>query len=199
MTMVVLTLGLRAQTTAPLEVVNSAITAANDMGRQIVLGKLQVTLDRMYPQWKDRLSKRMGGDQALEKQVDEALAEMMKQGTSIVSFKTHGFPKVYEVYPGKKVEVIDGKEVETMINTKWMLLIPTEVRYRVMQQQDVYVIESKGFQVAIADKDKLQWTFIDGAGVTVQDLRSLFISLPQDMVLPEIQRRTVPKDELIKN
>ncbi len=197
--MVVLTLGLRAQTTAPLEVVNSAITAANDMGRQIVLGKLQVTLDRMYPQWKDRLSKRMGGDQALEKQVDEALAEMMKQGTSIVSFKTHGFPKVYEVYPGKKVEVIDGKEVETMINTKWMLLIPTEVRYRVMQQQDVYVIESKGFQVAIADKDKLQWTFIDGAGVTVQDLRSLFISLPQDMVLPEIQRRTVPKDELIKN
>lgn len=197
--MVVLTLGLRAQTTAPLEVVNSAITAANDMGRQIVLGKLQVTLDRMYPQWKDRLSKRMGGDQALKKQVDEALAEMMKQGTSIVSFKTHGFPKVYEVYPGKKVEVIDGKEVETMINTKWMLLIPTEVRYRVMQQQDVYVIESKGFQVAIADKDKLQWTFIDGAGVTVQDLRSLFISLPQDMVLPEIQRRTVPKDELIKN
>lgn len=193
-----MTLGARAQTTAPLEVVNSAITAANDMGRQVVLGKLKVSLERMYPQWKDRLSKSLGGEEALEKQFDQAMAEMMKQGTSTVSFKTYGFPKVYEVFPGKKVEVIDGKEVETLINTKWLLLIPTEVRYRVMQQQQVHVIESKGFQVAIADKDKLQWTFIDGAGVTVSNLRSLFISLPQDMQLPEIQRREVPKEELIK-
>jgi hypothetical protein len=79
-----------------------------------------------------------------------------------------------------------------------MLLIPTEVRYRVMQKQEIIIIESKGFQVAIADKDKLQWTFIDGAGLTVQDLRSLFISLPKDMELPQIQRRTVPKEELLQ-
>jgi hypothetical protein len=197
-TMMVLTLDACAQTTAPLEVVNSAITAVNDLGRQVVLGKLKVSLERMYPQWKDRLSRRTGSEQALEKQFDQALAEMMKQGTSMVSFKTHGFPRVYEVYPGKKVEVIDGKEVETLINTKWLLLVPTEIRYRVMQQQEVIIIESKGFQVAIADKDKLQWTFIDGAGVTVQDLRSLFISLPKDMQLPEFQRRTVPKEELQK-
>lgn len=191
-----LTLGASAQTTASIEVVNSAITATNDLGRQVVLGKFKVSLDRMYPQWKDRLSMRLGGQKALENQFDQALAEMMKQGTSMVSFKTYGFPRVYEVYPGKKVEVIDGKEVETLINTKWLLLIPTEVRYRVLQKQEAFVIESKGFQVAIADKDKLQWTFIDGAGLTVQDLRSLFISLPKDMELPEIQRRTVPKEEL---
>lgn len=194
--MAMLTLGASAQTTASIEVVNSAITATNDLGRQVVLGKFKVSLDRMYPQWKDRLSMRLGGQKALENQFDQALAEMMKQGTSMVSFKTYGFPRVYEVYPGKKVEVIDGKEVETLINTKWLLLIPTEVRYRVLQKQEAFVIESKGFQVAIADKDKLQWTFIDGAGLTVQDLRSLFISLPKDMELPEIQRRTVPKEEL---
>jgi hypothetical protein len=57
------------------------------------------------------------------------------------------------------------------------------------------VIESKGFQVAISDKDKIEWSFIDGAGLVVQDLRSLFISLPQDMVLPETVRREVPKSE----
>lgn len=191
-----LTLGACAQTTASIEVVNSAITAANDLGKQVVLGKFKVSLERMYPQWRDRLSMRLGGQKALENQFDQALAEMMKQGTSMVSFKTYGFPRVYEVFPGKKVEVIDGKEVETLINTKWLLLIPTEVRYRVLQKQEALVIESKGFQVAIADKDKLQWTFIDGAGLTVQDLRSLFISLPKDMELPEIQRRTVPKEEL---
>lgn len=196
--MMALALGARAQTTAPLEVVNSAITAVNDLGRQVVLGKMKTSLERMYPQWKERLSRRLGSEQALEKQFDEAVAEMMRQGTSMISFKSYGFPKVYEVFPGKKVEVVDGKEVETLINTKWLLLIPTEVRYRVMQKQEAIVIESKGFQVAIADKNKLQWTFIDGAGLTVQDMRSLFISLPVDMELPEIKRRTVPREELIK-
>lgn len=193
-----LVLGAKAQATAPLEVVNSAINSVNDLGRQVVLGKMKTSLERMYPPWKDRLSRRMGGDAALEKQFDDALAEMMKQGTSMVSFKTYGFPRVYEVFPGKKVEIIDGKEVETLTNTKWMLLIPTEVRYRVMQKQEVIIIESKGYQVAIADKDKLHWTFIDGARLTVQDLRSLFISLPKDMELPQFERRTVPKEELLK-
>jgi hypothetical protein len=199
MIMMAMAPSVRAQAAAPLEVVNSAITAVNDMGRQMVLGKLKTSLERMYPQWKDRLIQRVGGEKALDEEYDQVRAEMMKQGTSIISFKTYGFPRVHEVYPGKKVEVIDGKEVETLINTKWLLLVPTEVRYRVVQNQEVIVIESKGFQVAIADKDKLQWSFIDGGGMTVQDLRSLFISLPQDMKLPEIQRRTVPKDELQQN
>ncbi len=192
-----LLLGASAQTTAPLEVVNSAIAAVNDLGRQVVLGKMKTSLDRMYPQWKERMSRKLGGEEKLAKQFDEAVAEMVRQGTSMISFKTHGFPKVYEVFPGKKVELVDGKQVETLINTKWLLLIPTEVRYRVVQKQESFVIESKGFQVAIADKEKLEWTFIDGAGLTVQDMRSLFISLPADMELPEFQRRAIPKEELL--
>jgi hypothetical protein len=197
LSLIFLMFGVHAQTTAPLEVVNSAIAAVNDLGRQVVLGKMKISLERMYPQWKDRLSRKLGSEQALEKQFEEAVAGMVRQGTSMISFKTHGFPKVYEVFPGKKVELVDGKEVETLVNTKWLLLIPTEVRYRVIQKQESMVIESKGFQVAIADKDKLQWTFIDGAGLTVQDMRSLFISLPADMELPVIQRRAVPKEELL--
>jgi hypothetical protein len=193
-----LTMGSYAQTTAPLEVVNSAVAAVNDLGRQVVLGKVKTSLERMNPQWKDRLSRRLGGQKQLEQQFDDALAEMMKQGTSVVSFKSYGFPKVYEVFPGKKTEVIDGKPVEVLTNTKWMLLIPTEVRYRVLQQQEAYIIESKGYQVAIADKSKLDWTFIDGAGLTIQDLRSLFISLPVDMELPEMKRRVIPKEEFLK-
>ena len=66
--MLVMTLSASAQVAAPIEVVNSAIAAMNDRGRQVVLGKLKTSLDRMYPQWKDRLSRRMGGDAALEKQ-----------------------------------------------------------------------------------------------------------------------------------
>ncbi len=190
--------GASAQSTAPLEVVNSAITAVNDLGKQVVLGKYKVAMDRMYPQWKERLSSRAGGEAVLAKQFENMTAEMTKQGTSMVSFKSYGFPKVYEVYPGKKVETVDGKQVETLINTKWLLLIPTETRYRLMKDREQLVIESKGFQVAVADKDKLVWSFIDGSGLTVQDLRSMFISLPKDMELPEIKRRSVPSEELNK-
>lgn len=190
--------GASAQSTAPLEVVNSAITAVNDLGKQVVLGKYKVAMDRMYPQWKERLSSRAGGEAVLAKQFENMTAEMTKQGTSLVSFKSYGFPKVYEVYPGKKVETVDGKQVETLINTKWLLLIPTETRYRLMKDREQLVIESKGFQVAVADKDKLVWSFIDGSGLTVQDLRSMFISLPKDMELPEIKRQSVPSEELNK-
>lgn len=197
-TMLGLATGLQAQTTAPIEVVNSAIAAVNDLGKQVVLGKMKTSMERMYPQWRQRLSERAGGEAALEKTFDEMMAAMMKQGTTMISFKTFGFPTVYDVYPGKKVEMIDGKSVETLINTKWMLLIPTEIRYRVMNGATPLIIESKGYQIAISDKDKINWTFIDGAGLKVQDLRSMFISLPKDMVLPEIKRREVPRDELNK-
>ena len=197
-TMLGLATGLQAQTTAPIEVVNSAIAAVNDLGKQVVLGKMKTSMERMYPQWRQRLSERAGGDAALEKTFDEMMAEMMKQGTTMISFKTFGFPTVYDVYPGKKVEIIDGKSVETLINTKWMLLIPTEIRYRVMNGATPLIIESKGYQIAISDKDKVNWTFIDGSGLKVQDLRSMFISLPKDMILPEIKRREVPRDELNK-
>lgn len=191
--------GLHAQTTAPIEVVNAAITAVNDLGKQVVLGKYKTAMDRMYPQWKERLAKDAGGDAELAKKFEGITAQMIKNGTSMVSFRSYGFPKVFEVFPGKKVETVDGKQVETLINTKWLLFIPTETRYRVMLQGDSMVIESKSYQVAIADKDKLVWTFIDGADLTVQQLRSMFISLPKDLELPEIKRREVPRDELLKN
>jgi hypothetical protein len=186
---------LPAQTTAPLEVVNSSITAVNDLGKEVVLGKYKTALDRMYPPWKSRLARRLGGEEKMTQQFEQLKAEMLKQGTSMVSFKSYGFPKVFECYPGKKVEIVDGKEVEVLISTKWLILIPTETRYRIMNGNEFMVIESKGFQVAISDKDKIEWSFIDGAGLVVQDLRSLFISLPQDMVLPETVRREVPKSE----
>lgn len=101
-TMLGLVTGLQAQTTAPIEVVNSAIAAVNDLGKQVVLGKMKTSMERMYPQWRQRLSERAGGDAALEKTFDEMMAEMMKQGTTMISFKTFGFPTVYDVYPGKK-------------------------------------------------------------------------------------------------
>jgi hypothetical protein len=97
------------------------------------------------------------------------------------------------VSPGRKVVRENGKDVERMVFTKWMILVPTITRFRIMQEGNPrpIVIESTGFQVAISDKGKNDWTFIDGSGLKPGDLRGVFITLPQDMELPKTTRREV--------
>ena len=43
--------------------------------------------------------------------------------------------------------------------------------------------------MAVCDKGTNDWTFIDGAGLKVADLRGLFITLPQDLQLPPVEKR----------
>jgi hypothetical protein len=184
-----------AQSTASLDVVNRAITAVNDLGKQVVMGNHAAAYEQMYPQWKERVLSSLGSEEKLKEQIQKTTDQMREQGISMISFKTYGFPKVHEVYPGKKIETKNGNQVESLISTKWLILIPTETRYRIQAKADSIIMETKGFQIAIADKKTLDWKFIDGSGVKIQDLRSLFISLPADLELPEIKQRAIPKDE----
>jgi hypothetical protein len=97
------------------------------------------------------------------------------------------------VSPGTKVIKENGKDVERLVFTKWLVLVPTVTTFRIMRQGEPkpLVIESTGYQVAISDKGKSDWTFIDGAGLTPADLRGIFITLPQDMELPPVGKREV--------
>lgn len=178
---------------APRETIASAVRAVSDLGKEVVLGRYQVAVDRMYPQWKERTAKRMGGMEKLQEQLDGVAREMLRQGISITDFAPKGDPRAYEVFPGKKVQVVDGKEVESLRYTKWLVLVPTVTRFRTHLPGDpiAVIIESTGFQVAIADKGTEDWTFIDGSGVTVNDLRSLFINLPQDLELPPLEKKQI--------
>ena len=71
------------------------------------------------------------------------------------------------------------------------MLVPTLTKFRMFPKgaPKAVVIESTGFQAAISDKGKDDWTFIDGSSLTQSDLRQLFINLPKDMVLPPIEKR----------
>lgn len=186
--------GAGAQVEAPAEVTSAAVAAVKAMGDQVVLGKHQVAIDRMYPQWKESVAKREGGMEKLEEKLAGIVKQMNEQGVQLLAFRPEGKPTAYEVGPGKEVVEEDGKKVEKMIFKKWLLLIPTVTQYRITKPAQAgelpkfLVITSRGFQVAISDKDKNDWTFIDGAGVTVPELRRLFITLPDTMVLPEIKR-----------
>jgi hypothetical protein len=89
------------------------------------------------------------------------------------------------------VDVVAGEEVESLIFTKWMVLIPTVTTFRVILEGETKprLIESTGFQVAVSEKGKNDWSFIDGSGLTVNDLRGLFATLPQDLQLPPVGKR----------
>lgn len=179
---------------APPVVVASAVKAVGDLGKEVVMGRYQVAVDRMYPQWKERTAKRMGGMEKLQQQLNGVAQDMLRQGISIIDSAPQGQPRAFEVDPGKKVEVVDGNEIERLRYTKWLVLVPTVTKFRAFIQGDppvAVIIESTGFQVAISDKGKNDWTFIDGSTVSVNDLRSLFGNLPQDLELPPLEKRQI--------
>ena len=180
-----------ASAVAPADVEASAVAAVASLGDEVVMGRYQVAVERMNPLWKERTANRMGGMKKLEEQLAGVALQMVQQGISMISFKPQGQPQSYEVGPGKKLESVNGVEVENLIFTKWLVLVPTATKFRIIRKGETkpLVIESIGFQVAISDKGRNEWTFIDGSGLTVNDLRGLFGTLPQDMKLPPLERR----------
>ncbi len=178
-------------TSAPADVVASAVAAVGKLGDEVVLGRFHVAVERMNPMWKDRAAKRMGGMEKLNKQLDGVARQMVQQGISMISFKPQGQPRSYEVSPGRKVDMVNGAKVESLIFNKWLVMVPTETKFRIIREGEPkpLVIDSIGFQVAISDKGKNDWTFIDGSGLSVNDLRSLFATLPQDLILPPLSKK----------
>ncbi len=176
---------------APADVVASAVAAVAGLGNEVVLGRYQVAVERMNPLWKERTAQRMGGMAELEKQLAGVVRQkMVQQGISMISFKPQGQPRSFEVGPGRKVEMVGGEEVESLIFTKWLVLIPTATKFRIIRPgvTKPLVIESIGYQAAISDKGKNDWTFIDGSGLTVSELRGLFVTLPRDLQLPPLEK-----------
>jgi hypothetical protein len=176
---------------APADVVAAAVGAVGALGDEVVLGRYQVALERMNPQWKERAANRLpGGKEELDRQLAGVAKQMLQQGISMISFKPQGQPWSFEVGPGKKVEKINGEDVETLVFGKWLVMVPTVTKFRIIRQGESrpIVIESVGFQVAISDKGKNNWTFIDGSGLSLNDLRSLYVNLPQDLKFPTLEK-----------
>jgi hypothetical protein len=174
-------------TTAPPEIVASAVAAVRHLGEQVVLGRYHVAIEKMNPMWKDRAARRAGGMASLERQLQDVPRRMLRDGVSILSSHPQGEPKVFEVSPGRANPDGSGE----IIYTKWLIFVPTITTSRVIRESEPRPIlfESIGFQVAVSDKEPLDWTFIDGSSVTVNELRSMFPTRPADFELPPIELR----------
>lgn len=172
----------------PADVPASAVAAVTRLGEEVVLGRYQVAIERMNPQWLERAAKSLGSKEELERKIEGVAAEMVRQGISMISSKPQGQPLVYQVAPGHRAGGFGY--------TKWLVLVPTATRFRVMSRVEggppqTVTIEKTGYQAAIADKGMDNWTFIDGAGLKVSDLRGLFPTLPLDMKLPPVEEKVI--------
>jgi hypothetical protein len=177
----------------PPDVLASAVAAVGKLGDEVVLGHYQVAVQRMNPLWKKRTAQHMGGEEVLEKQLAGVAAQMAQQGISMISCKPVGQPIPYEVAPGKKRVKENGVEVDKLVYTKWLVLVPTMTQFRIFPAgaKRALVIDSTSFQVAVCEKGKNDWTFIDGANLNAGDLRGLFSTLPRDMELPPVKKHEV--------
>ena len=182
----------------PATAIASAVKAVDELGKSVVQGRYKFALDRMNPKEKERLAKEVGGLEALEKKLEGVSAEMVKQGVRIISSKPQGKPIAYGVEPKMVTQKMDGKgkEVSRWFFSQWLVVVPTVTRFELLHRMEGQPakwiqIESLSFQVAVSDRNKEDWTFIDGAGLTVGRLCNLYKTLPADIKLPEVHKRQV--------
>ncbi len=180
----------------PDAAIASAVQAVADLGKSVVQGRYRVALDRMNPKEKAQLAKQKGGIEAVEKKLEGVADEMVRQGVRIISCKPQGKPVAYGVEPEDVIEEVDGKKVNLVKYSQWLVLVPTitrfEVLHRVEGQPAKWIeIEEVSFQVAVSDRDKADWTFINGAGLSVARLRNLYLTLPATIEFPPVQRRHI--------
>ncbi len=163
----------------------AAMEATQALGNEVLKSNFSYAVDKMYPRWLQRQAKRMGSEQRLRAALQQVGSQMEEAGITIDSFVAKPVYKVFHVHPKKKQgvrQIRSGDDVDYEI----LAIVPTEMKMSFYSQdQPKRSFLRQSFQIAISGDGGLSWTFIDGATLKKQDLRSVFPLLPQQLVLPE--------------
>jgi hypothetical protein len=169
------------------EIVQSATFAVSDLANQVLQGNYQIAIDKMYPEWKKNIARKLGGLDIFNQKLAGIQKAMTENGVTMLEFKPTLSPQLLE---GGVSTIIQGSDSQNQSADamKWIVIVPTTTRLRILKEGTPMpiLIQSKGYQIAITDKDKRDWTFIDGSGLKLSELRELFITIPMDTVLPEV-------------
>lgn len=175
-----------AQVAVDRTVASSAQSAVQKLGVEMMKGNFKYGHERMYPRWKRRLAKRYGGIEKLEAQMDVAAQQKVDMRLAVTAFHAGWPTSFFSVWRAKKIAPVTGKVVKDaagreMVVEHWLAVVPTVTRVRVPDKQrggKIRVLEEQGYTIAISEKGANDWYFMTGMKPTVQDLRSLFPSLP---------------------
>ncbi|MEO1858021.1 MAG: hypothetical protein ABGY95_11760 [Rubritalea sp.] len=154
------------------------------MGNEVLKSNFRYAVDKMYPRWKMRQAKRLGSEVKLLEAFNNAGVQMQEAGITIDLFVAQPALKAYKVHPKMKV---GRREIRSSEDVTYELLVfvPTKMKMSfLIENQPKRSFLRESFQIAIAKEGSNDWTFLDGATISVQDLRSLFPLLPHNLVLP---------------
>lgn len=167
---------------------NSAKTAVQKLGVEMMKGNFQYGIDHMYPRWKRRLAARQGGMEKLNAALAQSVQQQIKMQMKVVGYQVGQPTAFFSVWRAKKIDPNTGKPIidatgRERVVSHWLAIVPTVVRVKIPDPQRggmIREIEESSYAIAISEKGSYNWHFMTGMKPTIQDLRSLFPSLPAD-------------------
>ena len=168
------------------QVAASAQMAVQNLGNELMQGNFSYGYERIYPRWKRRLAKRYGGADKLDSQIQKGNAQKRDLKVIVSSYKAQQPTSFFSVWRSKKIDNNTGKPIinhlgQNMVVEHWLAIVPTITRIKIPVADvpgSIREIEEKSYTIAISEKGSHDWHFMTGLRPTVQDLRSLFPTLP---------------------
>jgi hypothetical protein len=193
---------VRAQVVVEQVVENSAQAAVQKLGLEMMKGNFKYGHERMYPRWKRRLATRHGGMEKLDAALKASAHQKINMSLAVTGYRADRPTAFFSVWKARKIDPRSGKPLidatgREIVVEHWLAIVPTMTRVKVPDMQrggKIRVLEEDGYAVAIAEKGTHDWYFMTGMKPTINDLRSLFPSLPptaKELRLPESKVREI--------
>ncbi len=195
-------ISVQGQVAVDHNVAISAQKAVQKLGLEMMKGNFKFGQDRMYPRWKRRLAKRVGSMEQLEAQLAAAAQQKINMQLAVTAFNARLPTSFFSVWRAKKIDPRTGKPMRDatgreIIVDHWLAVVPTKTRVKFPDAKipgKNYLLEEEGYTIAISEKGANDWHFMTGLKPTIQDLRSLFPTLPntaKELGLPRSVAREI--------
>lgn len=178
------------------ETIASCQQATQELGNHVLRGNFLFTKEKMYPRYMKRQIALHGEDE-FNKQFESIAKRLIEMGVTINSFTAEqpvGFFRVWpQIKPDAKRKLDSGQQKDLLdgdVVYNLLIMVPTIQVWTFTNNrgEPPRKLKREGFLVAIAQEVEVpgteDWTFIDGATIQPQELRAMFPSLPQKLVLP---------------
>ena len=181
----------------PTETIASSQRATQELGNNVIKENYLYTHDKMYPRYKNR-QVAVHGEKKFKQQFLDVSKTLNTMGVTITNFKAGpptGFFRVWaQIRPAGKLKIKSGEQKDLIAGDvvyNWLIMVPTTQVWTFTSNKGgpPRKLKREGIQVAIAQEAAIpgqeKWTFIDGGTLKPQELRAMFPSLPQKLVLPK--------------
>ena len=106
----------------PQAVLDGAEAATRILSGEVMKGNFGYSMEKMYPRWKKRAAKRLGGEDKLAQRLLELPQQMRKNGITMLKFEVLK-PKAGHEVVLRRGEDGAGKPIHVYL--EWLVFVPT--------------------------------------------------------------------------